>query len=100
MWVKRRRDGEQNALFITKRSDQRTGGNGNEREGRERRRRDAPTMASRHAHAVLNNGQSTARCQTGVSTVNRSFRGATDRGNVGQAGRDFAVARRAIGSEA
>lgn len=82
MWVKRKRDRKQNALFITKRSDQRTGGNGNERDGGERRRRDAPTMASRHAHAAPNNGRA-RRIVKLVSTVNWSFHEATDRGNLG-----------------
>jgi len=73
-----------------------------EREGRERRRRDAPTMASRHAHAPSNNGRARRICQTGVNcqpVVPRGDRPREPR-NVGQTGRDFAVARRAIGSGA
>lgn len=57
---------------------------------------------SRYAHAVSNNGRA-RRIVKLVSTVNRSFREATERGcraTRGQAGRDFAVARRAITSEA
>lgn len=62
-------------MLITKRATDRKAnigmrekekGRDRERE-RERRRRDVPTMASRHAHAVPNNGKSAAHCQTGVN---------------------------------